>query len=81
MRNSRDVKQPGEPLSVLTVTEAGHRLGISRSLAYRAIHDGEIPSVRIGRRLLVPKLALERMLSRLPGDHEFSADPAFAGSE
>jgi excisionase family DNA binding protein len=46
----------------LTVEEAGRLLGISRGLAYRAVRRGELPVVRIGRRYLVLKSELERML-------------------
>jgi excisionase family DNA binding protein len=51
----------GERLT-LTVEEAGTLLGISRAFAYEAVNRGDIPSIRIGRRILVPKAALERML-------------------
>lgn len=51
----------GERL-VLTVEEAATLLGISRAFAYEAVNRGEIPSIRIGRRVLVPKVALERMV-------------------
>jgi excisionase family DNA binding protein len=46
-----------------TVEEAAVVLGVSRSVAYVACRTGDIPAVRIGRRLVVPKLALDRMLS------------------
>jgi excisionase family DNA binding protein len=39
------------------------QLGISRNAAYEACSRGEIPTLRIGKRLLVPKAALDRMLS------------------
>jgi excisionase family DNA binding protein len=45
-----------------TVEEVATLLGIGRSSAYAAIHTGEIPSVRIGRRFLVPVAALNRLL-------------------
>ncbi len=48
---------------VLTVEEVRKRLRLGRNAAYQAIEEGEIPSIRIGRRILVPRLALERMLS------------------
>jgi excisionase family DNA binding protein len=48
---------------VFTVLEAAQLLGISRSFAYEAVQRGEIPSMRIGRRILVPKAALERFLA------------------
>ena len=46
----------------LTVEEAAKALGISRASAYEAVRTHEIPSVRIGKRILVPRSALERML-------------------
>ena len=46
----------------VTVDEAAALLGISRTLAYDGVRTGEIPSIRIGRRLLVPRQALERIL-------------------
>lgn len=48
---------------VLTVDEAAQFLRISRQSAYQAVRAGEIPVVKIGRRLLVPRAALERMLA------------------
>jgi excisionase family DNA binding protein len=46
----------------LTITEASEALGVSRNKAYEAARSGEIPTIRIGKRLLVPVVALERML-------------------
>ncbi len=46
-----------------TVEEAAKMLGIGRGLAYEAVRRGEIPTVRIGRRLLVSRSALERLLA------------------
>jgi excisionase family DNA binding protein len=45
-----------------TVTEAATLLGISRASAYEAAHRGELPVRMIGRRLLVPRVALLRLL-------------------
>ncbi len=50
----------------LNVNEVSICLGIGRNSVYEAIARGEIPVIRIGKRLLVPKIALEKMLS---GDH------------
>ncbi len=47
---------------VLTVEEAAGMLRISRGLAYEMVRLGRLPSIRLGRRLLVPRPALERML-------------------
>ena len=47
-----------------TLTEAASRLGISRALAYEAAQRGELPVCRIGRRVLVPRAALLRLLGQ-----------------
>jgi excisionase family DNA binding protein len=45
-----------------TVAEAGAILGLSRGASYEAANRGELPVIRIGRRIVVPKAALERLL-------------------
>jgi len=53
----------------LTVEEAASALGISRAFAYESVRRGDIPHIKIGRRLLVPRAALEQMLSSaMPSD-------------
>jgi excisionase family DNA binding protein len=47
----------------LKIEEAAKVLGISRNTAYDAVKSGQLPTVKIGRRFLVPKAALERMLT------------------
>jgi excisionase family DNA binding protein len=47
----------------LTVPEAARLIGISRMTAYVAVREGTIPSIRIGRRVLVPRAALDRLLA------------------
>lgn len=47
---------------VVTVAEAGQMLGLSRGSAYLAVHQRQIPSLRIGRRILVPRVALQKLL-------------------
>ena len=58
----------------MTVAEAARCLGIGRNSAYEAIAKGEIPVVKIGKRLLVPKAALEILLAagqpKKKGDNE-----------
>jgi excisionase family DNA binding protein len=48
---------------VKTLKEVAALLRISRGSAYEAAKRKEIPTIRIGRRVLVPSAALERMLS------------------
>jgi excisionase family DNA binding protein len=50
----------------LSVTDAAALLGISRGLAYELVARGELPSIRLGRRLVVPKMALLEMLGLRP---------------
>ena len=47
---------------ILTVEQTAKLLGISRGLAFAAVRSGDIPSVRIGRRILVPRERLRQML-------------------
>ncbi len=48
---------------VYSVPEAGRLLGLSRATAYAYAHQNIIPTLRLGRRLVVPKVALLKMLS------------------
>jgi len=45
------------------IVEAGRLLGLGRNASYDAAKNKEIPTIKIGRRLLVPKAALDRMLN------------------
>ena len=47
----------------LTIDETAKLLGIGRNLCYERVKTGEIPVIKIGRRLLVPRVALEKLLS------------------
>jgi len=47
----------------LTVEEAAKVLGIGRNNAYDAIKRGELYAIKIGKRLVVPRRVLERMLN------------------
>jgi len=48
---------------VYTVQETRRLLRLSRGLVYEAIRSGEIPSLKIGRRILVPAAGLARLLA------------------
>jgi excisionase family DNA binding protein len=60
---SAGVITTGPDRLTLTVEEAAATLGISRASAYEGVRRGEIPAIRIGRRVLVPRVALDRLLS------------------
>lgn len=57
--------QIGDEKLCLTVPETAKLLGISRGLAYELARSGELPVIHLGRRLLIPKKALEAMLNQV----------------
>jgi excisionase family DNA binding protein len=52
---------------VFTVSEAAELLGISRAHGYELAARGELPSLRLGRRLVVPRAALLALLGTASG--------------
>ncbi len=44
------------------IEEAGRLLGIGRNQAYEAARRGDFPVIKIGKRMLVPKAAFDRLL-------------------
>jgi excisionase family DNA binding protein len=53
---------PDSERRTVSVEEAGRILGVSRGSAYTLARTGELPTIRLGKRLLVPKAALEKLL-------------------
>lgn len=51
-----------QPMTV-TVEEAGRALGIGRNAAYEAVKRGQIPSLKLGRRIVVPIAGLEQLVA------------------
>ena len=47
---------------VYTIREAASLLTLGRSSMYNAVRNGSIPSVKLGRRILIPRAALEQFL-------------------
>ena len=50
----------------LSIPEAAQLLGIGRNAAYQAAAAGQLPTLRIGRRLLVPTARLRALLGLEP---------------
>ena len=50
---------------VYSVEEVATLLGLSKNPVYDAIREKTIPSIKIGRRILIPRAALEKMLSKV----------------
>lgn len=61
MTKSRELPDP-IAVPTVNVAQAARLLGISRSKAYEAIQTGEIPCLRFGQRIVVPTVAIWRML-------------------
>ena len=59
----------------LTVTEAAALLGIGRQTYYEAAARGEVPAIRIGRRIVVPTAALKALLGLAAGGGSMVSDP------
>jgi excisionase family DNA binding protein len=55
--------------ATITIPQAGEVLGLGRDSAYRAADRGEIPTLKLGRRLLVPVPKLLRLLGELGTEH------------
>jgi excisionase family DNA binding protein len=66
-------KPATEPLT-LNGKQVAQRLGISAERAYAAIHAGQLPSILIGGRRVVPVAALERMLAEVKADQQEAAE-------
>lgn len=49
--------------ATITIPEAAEVLGVERKTAYAAVRRGELPSISLGRRRLVPTAALLELLS------------------
>ncbi len=47
----------------LSVAEAAVLLGIGRGTAYECVRTGELPSIRLGGRIVIPKRALETLVN------------------
>ena len=47
----------------VTVPEAAKLVGISRNHCYELVKQGIIPSIRLGNRIVIPKIALDKKLA------------------
>ena len=62
-RKFTDGREPEVRLCI-TVPEAAAMLGVSRNFGYELVRQGQLPVIRLGKRLLIPRAALEKMLER-----------------
>jgi excisionase family DNA binding protein len=76
LANLTKPKRPPDPADldllknhlVLNVDEVARLLRLSRMAAYKGVWDGEIPSVKVGRRILVPVAGLKTLLGLVETD-------------
>ncbi len=54
--------------AVVTVAQAASVFGVDVRTVARAIENGELPAVRLGRRVLIPRLPLLAVLGVTAGD-------------
>jgi len=54
--------KPKPESMVYEVPEAGALLGLGRGAAYRAAANGDLPTIKIGKLIRVPRAALHRLL-------------------
>ena len=61
--NTKLIKKIPKGRLALTVPETAKLLGVDRTSIYDSVISGQIPSVRIGQRIVIPKAALVKILS------------------
>jgi excisionase family DNA binding protein len=75
MSERRIITRPDDERLAIAVEDAAHLLGISRSLAYELCARGELPTIRLGRRLVIPKRALFEMIENVEANWSTPPDP------
>lgn len=63
-QESRETERPvaTEAPLLVSVPEAARLLGVGTTFAWTMVHRGELPVVKLGRRVLVSRAALERLV-------------------
>lgn len=61
-RRQRENAEIRDERLTMTVEQAAAALGVSRGTAYEAVKTGLLPTLRVGRRLLVPIEGLHSLL-------------------
>jgi hypothetical protein len=56
------MRKSNENAMTYLVPEAGEMIGLTRNASYAAANRGDIPTIRIGKLIRVPKMAFHRML-------------------
>lgn len=67
---------PGGERQTYTIEEFARLLGIGRNQAYEGARRGDFPTIRAGRRILIPRVAGNRLLAE--GNAPSNRSPATA---
>ncbi len=59
----RHTPNPEQQPLLLSVPQAARLLGVGLTLCWDMVHSGELPSVRLGRRVLIPRAVVEHLAS------------------
>jgi len=59
---AQTTRKNGKGKLAWTPDELAHELGVARGSVYRGLRDGTIPSIRLGKRFVIPKAAVEELL-------------------
>ncbi len=46
---------------LVSVPEAARLLGVGKTLAWEMVRNGDLPKVNLGKRVLIPRAAIERL--------------------
>lgn len=65
----------------MAVAQVARVMGLSVSTIYEAVRRGEIAAIHFGRRVLVPRSEVDRLLGRTPGPGNAGANPNAASQK
>jgi excisionase family DNA binding protein len=60
-------QKSGRETSVISIKEVAEMMGLSLGVVYGAVKSGQIPSITVGRRVVVPRAPFYRLIGREEG--------------
>lgn len=63
-------EEGGDPPLLVGVPNAAHLLGIGLTFTWELVRRGELPSIKLGRRVLIPRTALEHLAGRYASENQ-----------
>lgn len=67
MKSAHSTSQPAAPVACLSIEETAKQLCIGRSSVYALIKSGQLASIKLGRRRVIPASAIQAMIDHLQG--------------